>query len=78
MAVSPLLPVAQVKGCDMPQDARLTPRQEATEVLRCLRELLREPAFASTLAHLVSRNGQREETNFADCAVPSASAARAK
>jgi hypothetical protein len=52
-------------------------RNEAAEVMRCVWELLREPAFASTLAHLISRSWQREETNFADC-VPRASGARAK
>lgn len=31
---------------------------EVEDVLRCLQELLREPAFASTLVHLVTTNGQ--------------------
>ena len=40
------------------------PRDEAAEVMRCLRETLREPAFAAALALLVSGNGQRMNGNL--------------
>ncbi len=39
---------------------RLDAREEAAEVMRCLQALVRESAFASTLALLVSGDGQGE------------------
>ena len=49
----------------MLEDAGLILRNEGTEVLRCLRALLREPAFAGALALLVSGDGQTEECEIA-------------
>lgn len=43
----------------MVEDARLTRRHEAAEVLRCLRESLREPLFARCLALLVAVDWRR-------------------
>jgi hypothetical protein len=77
MAVSPLLRVAQVKGCDMPHDARLTPQQEAREVLRCLWESLRKPAFASTVVHLIFGISDDWETAVRSQSEPSDQMARA-
>ena len=58
--------LAGLKGrSDVPQDEEHTQRDEAADVMRCLSELLREPAFASTVVHLVSGKGQIEERKIA-------------
>ena len=44
-----------------------SPRDEAADVLRCLHETLREPAFASTLVRLVSGEGLGEKREIAGC-----------
>ena len=54
--------------------ATFTQRNETAEILRCLREALREPAFASALALVVS-DGQQRECDIAGRVAPSASAA---
>jgi hypothetical protein len=45
-------------------------RGEAAEVMRCLRESLREPAFAAVLVLLVSEKGKGDENNLADSGIP--------
>jgi hypothetical protein len=49
-------------------------RGEAAEVMRCLRESLRQPAFTRVLARLVTGNGRDEERkdtrDFASDAFP--------
>ena len=50
----------------MLQDATVATRDEAAEVLACLREALRESAFAKTLALLVSGNGQDEHSEIVE------------
>ena len=45
----------------MPEDAKLTRRDDTTAILRCLHELLREPAFATALALALSGKSQRKE-----------------
>jgi len=65
MAASRPLHVARTRRCDVPEGAPLARPEEVTEVLRCLRESLREPAMASALALFVSSSGrdeQREDT----------------
>lgn len=52
---------ASVYPRSVPEDATLTPRDEAEEILRCLRESLREPAFARALAQLVSGDRRNAE-----------------
>jgi hypothetical protein len=48
----------------MRETALFARREEEKEILRCLWESLREPAFASTVVHLVS--GKSEECEIAD------------
>ena len=55
-------------------DAALTRQDEVTEVLRSLRESLREPPFASTLVLLVSSKGQAEERGTVGCSQSEAGA----
>jgi hypothetical protein len=43
------------------EDATLAHRDEATAILRCLRESLFEPLFMRALALVVSGNGQEAE-----------------
>jgi hypothetical protein len=53
--------VARTRRCDVLEDAGLAQRDETSAVMRCCRELLREPAFASALVLLISGNGQDAE-----------------
>jgi hypothetical protein len=64
MAASRPPHVAKPRRCDVLEDAGLAPRDEAMEVLRCFRESLREPAFATALALLVSgkMSGEKDES----------------
>ncbi len=41
-------------------------RDEAADVLRCLRESLREPGFITALVRLVSGDGQDEQCEIAE------------
>ena len=50
----------------MPNDATLTQRDEVANVMRCLRESLREPEFARALIQLVAGNWQDEKREIAD------------
>jgi hypothetical protein len=65
MAANPLHRAAPKKRCDVRRDTVLAPRDEAAEVMRCLRESLREPAFASTLVRLVSGEGLGQKREIA-------------
>ena len=59
----------------VPEDATLTPRDEAEEILRCLRESLREPAFATAPAVVLSGKREGEESDSAERVAPGASGA---
>ena len=50
-------------------------QDEVAEVMRCLRETLREPAFAITLALLVTGERYGEENEIAECLGSGVSAA---
>ena len=45
----------------MPVETRSQWGNEATQILLCLHELLRDPAFACALVQLVTTNGQEAE-----------------
>ncbi len=65
MGGSPMHRAALNRRCNVPDDAAHAQRDEVADVLRCLRESLRDPAFASALVRLVSREGLGEKREIA-------------
>jgi hypothetical protein len=63
------------RGSTVLAEATFARRDEASEVLRCLRESLRQPAFTQVLARLVTGNGLGEKRKLADRSRLEASAA---
>jgi len=59
-------------------DAGLTRCDEASEILHCLHETLREPAFASILVRLVAGNRQYPECEIAARPHPGGSGEKGK
>jgi hypothetical protein len=49
----------------VPKDDGSARRDEATDVMRCIRESLWEPVFMQVLVRLASGNGQSEECETA-------------
>jgi hypothetical protein len=61
-----------------PTETTLARADEATEVVRCFWESLREPAFTSALVRLVSVKGLREKSEIAGRSQLEASATNGK